>query len=105
MKEVSVDELQDLIKNNADFQLIDVREVSEYELANINGELIPLQTIPNHIDKIAKDKQVVIMCRSGKRSASAVTFLEQQGGFDNLYNLAGGILDWKVEIDNSLEVD
>tara|TARA_B100000809_G_scaffold266869_1_gene332358 strand:+ start:6201 stop:6515 length:315 start_codon:yes stop_codon:yes gene_type:complete len=104
MKEVSVDELQDLINNKADFQLIDVREVSEYELANINGELMPLQTVPNNIDKISKDKQVVIMCRSGKRSASAVSFLEQQG-FNNIYNLAGGILDWKVEIDNSLQVD
>lgn len=105
MKEISVDELQELIDNQADFQLIDVREVSEYEQANIGGELIPLQTVPNHIDKIAKDKQVVIMCRSGKRSANAVAFLEQQAGFDNLYNLAGGILDWKAEIDNSLDVD
>lgn len=104
MKEVSVDELQELIDNKADFQLIDVREVSEYEQANIKGELIPLQTIPNQIDKIAKDKQVIIMCRSGKRSANAVAFLEQQGGFDNLYNLTGGILDWKIEIDNSLDV-
>lgn len=105
MKEISVDELQELIDNQADFQLIDVREVSEYEQANIGGELIPLQTLPNHIAKIAKDKQVVIMCRSGKRSANAVAFLEQQGAFDNLYNLAGGILDWKIEIDNSLDVD
>ena len=103
MKEVSVDELQELIDNRADFQLIDVREVSEFEQANIKGELIPLQTLVNNIDKISKEKQVIIMCRSGMRSANAISFLEGQG-FDNLYNLAGGILDWKAEIDNSLDV-
>jgi rhodanese-related sulfurtransferase len=103
MKEVSVDELQELIDNRADFQLIDVREVSEFEQANIKGELIPLQTLVNNIDKVSKEKQVIIMCRSGMRSANAISFLEGQG-FDNLYNLAGGILDWKAEIDNSLDV-
>jgi rhodanese-related sulfurtransferase len=103
MKEVSVDELQELIDNKTDFQLIDVREVSEYEQANLDGILIPLQTLPGQIEQIAKDKQVIIMCRSGQRSANAVSYLEQQG-FENLYNLAGGILDWKAEIDNSLDV-
>jgi len=104
MKTISVDELKELIDNQADFQLIDVREPFEYEAANIAGELIPLQTVPQHVDKISKDKQVVVMCRSGKRSANAISFLEQSG-FDNLYNLEGGILDWKAEIDNSLDVE
>lgn len=104
MKEISVDELNEMILNKDDFQLIDVREPIEYESANIGGELIPLQTIPQHLDKITKDKPVIIMCRSGKRSANAVAFLEDKG-FKNLANLAGGILDWKAEIDNSLEVE
>ena len=103
MKEISVDELNDLIQSNADFQLIDVREPSEYEGANINGELIPMNTIPQHVDKVSKDKQVVIMCRSGKRSANVVNYLEQQG-FENLYNLEGGIMAWAQEIDNSINV-
>lgn len=104
MKTISVDELNELIQENADFQLVDVREVSEYEQANIDGLLIPLQTIPNNLDQIAKDKQVIVHCRSGKRSANAIQFLESQG-YDNLYNLEGGILAWRDEIDNSLEVD
>ena len=105
MKELSVDELKDLKNNNADYALIDVREPAEYHAANLEGELIPLQTVPNHIDKIPKDKKVVIMCRSGKRSANAIMFLEQNHGYDNLYNLEGGILAWKEEIDNELDVE
>ncbi|MCP4520366.1 MAG: rhodanese-like domain-containing protein [Cytophagales bacterium] len=105
MKTISVDELKELMDNQEDFQLIDVREPSEYESANIGGELIPLQTVPQHIDKLSKDKQVVIMCRSGKRSANAVMFLEQQAGLENLYNLEGGIMAWAAEIDNSLIVE
>ena len=104
MKTISADELKTLIDNQEDFQLIDVREPFEYEAANIGGVLMPLQTVPEQSDKIAKDKQVVVMCRSGKRSANAVAFLEQKG-FENLYNLEGGILEWKAEIDNSLDVE
>ena len=55
MKTISVDELKELIDNQADFQLIDVREPFEYESANIGGELIPLQTVPTHVDKIDKN--------------------------------------------------
>jgi rhodanese-related sulfurtransferase len=54
-------------------------------------------------DKIAKDKPVIVQCRSGKRSAQAIMLLEQQG-FDNLANLKGGILAWKEEIDPELDV-
>ena len=104
MNEISVDELNDMLENNEDFQLIDVREPSEYAQANINGELISLQTVPANLNKISKDKKVVVMCRSGKRSANAIAYLEQQG-YSNLYNLEGGILAWKAEIDNSLDVE
>ncbi len=104
MNEISVDELNDMLENNEDFQLIDVREPSEYAQANINGELISLQTVPANLSKISKDKKVVVMCRSGKRSANAIAYLEQQG-YSNLYNLEGGILAWKAEIDNSLDVE
>ncbi len=104
MQEISVQELKELIDNKEDFQLVDVRESAEYDQANLGGELIPLQTIPNNIDKISKDKKVVVHCRSGKRSANAITFLEQNYGYTNLLNLSGGILAWQEEIDDSLDV-
>lgn len=104
VKEVTVQELKSMMDDNKDFQLIDVREQFEYDTANINGELIPLGSILLEADKINKDKQVVIHCRSGARSAAAIMQLEKELGFTNLYNLKGGILAWIAEIDNSLSL-
>lgn len=102
MKEVSVKELKQMIDNKEDIQIVDVREPNEFNQANIEGELIPLGTIPQNADKISKTKKVIVHCRSGKRSENAIKYLEANHGLDNLYNLKGGILAWKAEIDNSL---
>ncbi|MEQ9290313.1 MAG: molybdopterin-synthase adenylyltransferase MoeB [Cyclobacteriaceae bacterium] len=98
VKEITVEELETLKNSNEDFQLIDVRESYEKDIADIGGELIPLGTIEDNIDKIRKDVKVVVYCRSGARSANAIRALEQYD-MDNLYNLAGGILAWADEID------
>lgn len=102
VKEITVQELKAMRDENKDFQLIDVREQFEYDTANIGGELIPLGNILLEADKVSHDKQVVIHCRSGARSAAAIMQLEKDHGFTNLYNLKGGILAWIAEIDNSL---
>ena len=102
MKEVTVQELKELQDSGADFQLIDVREPHEYAIANLGGELIPLGQVEAQADKIARDKQVVVQCRSGARSGNAVRLLEEKLGFTNLYNLKGGILAWSDEIDSSV---
>lgn len=97
MKEINVEELKELQEQGADFQLIDVREEYEYEEANLGGELIPLATVLDNADKISKDKQVIVHCRSGKRSASAIHLLEAEHGYENLYNLEGGIMAYIQE--------
>lgn len=103
MKEITVQELQEMKERGDDFQLIDVREDFEYQMSNLDGENIPLGGILIEADKISKDKPVVIMCRSGKRSAMALYQLEAQG-YTNLANLQGGILAWQQEIDPSIQV-
>ncbi|MDP2386302.1 MAG: rhodanese-like domain-containing protein [Bacteroidota bacterium] len=102
MKEISVSKLKEMIDKKEDFQLIDVREEHEFDICNINGELIPMGEVMDNVDKISKNKTVVIHCRSGKRSATVINALEQQHGFTNLYNLQGGILAWAAEIDPSM---
>lgn len=104
MNTITVSELKSLMDNNEDFQLIDVREEYEYENANINALHIPLGEIPTRQEEILKDKKVIVHCRSGVRSANAIAFLEQNFGYNNLYNLEGGILAWAREIDSTLEV-
>lgn len=103
MKEISVQELKQKLDSGEDFQLVDVREDFEYEMSNLGGTLIPLGGILIETEKIATDKPVVVMCRSGKRSAVAIMQLESQG-FTNLYNLQGGITAWAQEIDPTLQV-
>ena len=102
MKEKTVSELKQMLDNKEDFQLIDVREPHEFEVCNLNGELIPMGEVVDKLDKISKDKPVVIHCRSGARSGRICEYLEQQYGYTNLYNLKGGILAWADEIDHTM---
>lgn len=99
MKEISVSELKAMKDKKEDFQLIDIREEYEYDICNLGGELIPMGDVVDNLDKISRDKKVVLHCRTGKRSASVLQMLEQQHGFTNLYNLKGGIMAWADEID------
>lgn len=103
MKEVTVLELKAMMDAKEDFQLIDVREPHEADIAEIGGELIPQGQIPQSVDKIARDKKVIIHCRSGARSGNMVQWLEKNHGFTNLYNLKGGILAWADQVDPSVQ--
>lgn len=96
MEEITVQELKAKMENKEKFHLIDVREPYEYEEANIGGKLIPLADLPNYLDELEEwiDDEIIMMCRSGKRSASAQQFLLMEG-FDHVYNLEGGILAWQ----------
>ena len=102
MKELTVQELKNLQESGEDFQLIDVREPHEYDICNLEGELIPQGDIPYSVDKIDRAKKVVLHCRSGARSGNMVQWLERNHQFENLYNLKGGILAWAREIDPSM---
>lgn len=101
MKEISVTELKKMREEGTPHQLIDVREPMEYDMVNIKGELIPMGTIPVNLSLIRKDVPVILQCKSGGRSGNVTKFLMQQG-FDNVQNLAGGILAWIDQIDPSL---
>ncbi|MEN8248929.1 MAG: homoserine O-acetyltransferase [Bacteroidota bacterium] len=100
---ITVEDLSRMMKKSEDFQLIDVREPFELELASIGGLNIPLKDIPESLEKVAPNKKVVVYCRSGKRSASAIEYLLETRGHNNLYNLEGGILDWSDKIDSSIK--
>ena len=103
IKEISVKELKQKLDNKDDLQLIDVREADEKQIADIGGELIPLSEISAAPDRVARDKPVVIYCRSGGRSMRACQALASQHGFTNLINLTGGILAWADEIDPKIQ--
>ena len=101
IQSISVQELAKMRKEKIPHQLIDVRESYEFDFCNIEGHLIPLGEIKYRSDEINKNEKVIVQCRSGQRSATAIAILEQKG-FTNLFNLTGGILAWSDEIDHKI---
>jgi sulfur-carrier protein adenylyltransferase/sulfurtransferase len=102
LKEITAKELYDWQVRGEKFQLIDVREPHEYDIVNIGGELIPLATVGASIDRIERDRKVVVHCKMGGRSAKAIRELEEKFGYTNLYNLKGGILSYIDEVQPEL---
>ena len=100
--QVTVEELREMHDRGEAPVLLDVREPHEYALADLPGSLkVPLGTLPRSLDKVPKDKELVVYCRSGARSANAVQFL-RQAGYEKAVNLAGGINAWSERIDPSM---
>jgi rhodanese-related sulfurtransferase len=82
--------------------LVDVREPWEHALAKLDGSiLIPLATLPQSLDKLDRNAEIIAYCHHGMRSGDATSFLLQQG-FPNVKNLIGGIDAWSVQIDPSV---
>ncbi|AYF45706.1 MULTISPECIES: rhodanese-like domain-containing protein [Halobacteriovorax] len=93
---MEVGELKDLMDKNTDLILVDCREQDEWDAGHIEEAIfIPLSDFANQYANHLKDKskKIVVQCRSGKRSLNACQFLLEEG-FEDLYNLEGGILAW-----------
>lgn len=94
IKEVDVDTLQSYFEEGKKIRLLDVRGIAEMAQGMIpNAEKLPLHTLPARLNEIDTDEVTVLYCRSGARSAQGVGFMAQQG-FDNVFNLRGGIIAW-----------
>ena len=103
MKSISVSELKEKKEAREPFQLIDIREAWEVNVANIGGHHIPMGEILDRSDELKTDVPCIIHCRTGGRSSKIINVLELHKGFKNLFNLEGGINAWATEIDQSLE--
>ncbi len=98
---IEVEELKALRDRGAQFELVDVREPDEYEICNLEGKLIPLGSLPQRMQELDRSAHVIVHCKVGGRGAKAVEAL-RKAGFDNAWNLRGGILAWIDRIDDSL---
>ncbi len=97
--EITPRELAARLIEGADFDLVDVREPREWDIAHLDGaRLIPLGTLPASLEALDRNRELVVMCRSGQRSAAAVQQL-QAAGFRKVKNLAGGLLRWSDDVD------
>ena len=96
IKEIEVSELKEKLDKGEKFQFIDCREQEEWDESHIEGAtLIPLSQFQEQYESMIPDKnaQIVIQCRSGKRSMNACMFLLSKG-YTDLTNLEGGIMAW-----------
>jgi adenylyltransferase/sulfurtransferase len=100
--EITPSELAARLERGDDFDLIDVREPYELEIGRIEqARLVPLGALTESLHTLDSARDIVIMCRSGSRSAKAVRQL-QAAGFRRVWNLAGGILRWSDDVDASV---
>ncbi len=95
-QDITVEELKSKMDNKEEYILIDVREVLEFQMFNLGGQLIPLGILPFKLDELEdlKEKEVIVHCRSGKRSDTAKHMMIASG-FKNVRNLLGGVLEWQ----------
>jgi len=100
--EVDVKTLDNKLKNKENFILLDVRTDREYFLSSIEGSLhMPMNTIPDKYTSLDKDKEIIVQCKSGVRSAKVCEFL-LNNNFRNVKNLTGGIVEWAKQIDPTI---
>ncbi len=103
MNEITPTELKQRLDAGDDVQIIDVREQNEYDVARLpNSKLIPLGQIVNRMSELDTERDTVVHCKGGGRSARAIEALQRVGFKGKLSNLKGGIGAWSNEVDPSV---
>jgi rhodanese-related sulfurtransferase len=101
-KEISVNEAAKL-RASSEAIFLDVREPNELSICSIENSLhIPMGEIPNRVEHLPKDKDLIVFCHHGMRSMQVVNFLQARG-FENAINLGGGIHAWAIEQDPKMD--
>lgn len=92
--DISVTETAALLERDAEVLLLDIREDVERQQGYIPGTVhLPMGQIQYNLDKLPRDKKIILTCRTGNRTGQMTRLLRQQG-FDNVYNMVGGIVAW-----------
>ena len=100
--QISVKVLQEKLKNDEHLCLLDVREDNEFEFSHIKGSIhMPLNQIPQRLKELDFGSEYIVICHHGIRSQQAAVFLDHSG-FNQIYNLSGGIDAWSVECDSTV---
>tara|TARA_B110000091_G_C13575476_1_gene374191 strand:+ start:446 stop:742 length:297 start_codon:yes stop_codon:yes gene_type:complete len=95
MNIITPQELKLKIENKDVFQLIDIREDYDFDELNIGGINIPMDDVFSSLDKVDKDKPVIFICNSGKRSAAIIHTLKRKLQLEELYSVSGGIKEYQ----------
>jgi adenylyltransferase/sulfurtransferase len=103
MEQITPTELKQRLDNGDDIQIIDVREDPEVAIARLPNSIhIPLAQVLSRMDDIDPNRETVVHCKMGGRSARAIEALQRSGFKGKLINLAGGIIGWSNDVDPSV---
>jgi adenylyltransferase/sulfurtransferase len=103
MEEITSTELKQRLDNGDDIQIVDVREDNEVAIGRIPNSIhIPLGQVLNRMNEIDPNRETVVHCKMGGRSARAIDALQRSGFQGKLINLKGGIIGWSNEVDPSV---
>ncbi|MEE9412415.1 MAG: rhodanese-like domain-containing protein [Methylococcales bacterium] len=104
MQQITAQQLKSRLEQDNDFPiLLDVREAMEHQICQIAGSLlIPMQLIPDALESLNSEQEIVVICHHGIRSLQIAEYLERNG-FSKVLNLAGGIEQWRLTVDRSME--
>jgi rhodanese-related sulfurtransferase len=102
IKSFSAQEVKKLLDTDPGIELLDVRELWEYDIVHIPGaRLVPMSEFQIHFPTLDKNKKTVVLCHHGSRSLNVCAFLASKG-FQHVYNLEGGINAYATLVDPSL---
>lgn len=103
MRHINVVELNELMQSTSDKPLLlDVREPWEFALCHLeDSKSIPMRQIPEAIEQLDPEQHTVVICHTGMRSQQVCVYLEHYG-FNNVWNLTGGVHAWAVQIDRKM---
>jgi adenylyltransferase/sulfurtransferase len=100
--DITVEQLKQRLDRGEKVFILDVRNPPEYAICRIEGStLLPLPELPMRFRELEPEREIIVHCKSGMRSAKAVAFLRDQG-FTKVKNLKGGILEWATKIDRTM---
>lgn len=103
MEEITATELKERLEKGDDIQIIDVREANEFAIARLPDSVhIPLGQVLSRMNEIDPNRETVVHCKMGGRSARAIDALQRSGFNGKLINLKGGIIGWSNEVDPSV---
>ena len=97
--DIGVHQLAEMRNDGATHTVLDIREPEELAVCIIDGSItIPMQQVPNHLEGLPRENPLIVVCHHGMRSAMVTQFL-RKNGFDNAWNLSGGIDAWARHVE------
>lgn len=105
MKVICPKECHERIDKGESIEIIDIRELYEYEACNIGSRHIPMAEVMDHVEELSNANKLAIMCRTGKRAEAVANLLECETPLEEVLIIEGGLTGWKEKVDPSLNIE